>query len=118
MGLLLRVVKKRTGRGKSYAREEILTFDNAGIFDIPYRSDVHRRFVFNEIRFRTRPTRPSRRGRTDSSSITYDLKEARRWREAILRDAPLLKGFFGEEPQWREKMLMWCEKTLAKHSAK
>jgi hypothetical protein len=35
-----------------------------------------------------------------------------KWKAAILRDAPLLKGFFREEPKWRAKMLRWCEKSL------
>jgi hypothetical protein len=34
------------------------------------------------------------------------------WKAAILRDAPLLKGFFEEEPAWREKMLRWCGDAL------
>jgi len=34
------------------------------------------------------------------------------WKQAILRDAPLLKGFFVEEPKWREKMLRWCDRQL------
>jgi hypothetical protein len=112
MGLLIRVVKKRTGRGKSNNLHEILTFDYAGVFDIPYKPDVHRRFVFAEIRFRTRE---DRRGQTKSSHTAYAVKQARRWQEAIRRNAPLLKGFFREEPEWRDKMMMWCERTLAKH---
>jgi hypothetical protein len=32
---------------------------------------------------------------------------------AILRDA-LLKGFFAEEPEWREKMLSWCQRIITK----
>jgi hypothetical protein len=34
------------------------------------------------------------------------------WKAAILREAPLLKGFFAEEPAWREKMLRWCDEAL------
>jgi len=34
------------------------------------------------------------------------------WKAAILRNAPLLKGFFEEEPAWREKMLRWCDEAL------
>jgi hypothetical protein len=108
VGLLTKVIKKRTARGKSANQFVVMTFAYPGVFDTPYKPDVHRRFVLNEIRFRTR-----QKGiRKTKSRIAYDLKEARRWKEAILRNAPLLSGFFAEEPAWREKMLSWCQETL------
>jgi hypothetical protein len=36
------------------------------------------------------------------------------WQEAILHDAPLLSGFFADEPEFRDRLLRWCEKVLAK----
>jgi hypothetical protein len=113
MGLLVRVIKKQTPRGKSKNWHEVMTFDSPGVFDIPYKSDVHRRFVLREIRSLTRL---KGRGRKDNSAIAYELKEARLWQEAIRRSAPLLNGFLGEEPEWREKMLSWCKIVLAKHT--
>ena len=77
-----------------------MTFAFPGVFDIPYKTDVHRRFVIREIRFRTQ----LKGRRKDKAAIAYDIKKAlRRWQEAIRRNAPLLSGFFAEAPEWREK---------------
>ncbi len=38
---------------------------------------------------------------------------AKPWHDALLRDAPMLKDFFAEEPAWRDKLLKWCETVLA-----
>jgi hypothetical protein len=108
MGLLLKRIKKRTARGKSIDSFLVLTFGFPEVFDIAYSSEVHRRFVLNEIRFRTQ--RPG--SAKTKASMTFEIKEAKRWRDAILRDAPLLKGFFAEEPQWREKILSWCQRII------
>jgi len=48
----------------------------------------------------------------------YDLRLpriARPWQDAILRDAPMLKGFFADEPKWRSELLHWCEKVLGRN---
>lgn len=110
MSLLVEVIKKRTARGKSANWYRFMGFEDRKVFDMTYRPDVHRRFVIDEIRFRTR-----RRGsRKTGSALAYEVEQARRWREAILRNPPLLKGFFAEEPEWRDRILSWCEKTLAR----
>ena len=110
MGLLIKRLNKRTARGKSINGFLVLTFGSPGVFDIAYSSKVHRRFVLDEIGVRTR--RPGRA--KTKASTTHEIEEAKRWRNAILRDAPLLKGFFAEEPEWREKMLSWCRGVMAK----
>jgi len=89
---------------------EVCDFEYPKVFDITYRPDVHRRFVIDEIRLRTQ-----RRGsRKSGRALAHEMEQACRWREAIRRNAPLLKGFFAEEPEWRDRILSWCEKTLAR----
>jgi hypothetical protein len=111
MGILIKVIKKKIARGKSNNEYAYLTFGYKGVFDIPYESAVHKRFVLNEIRSLTGQTM-YRRER--NRMLAFKVKEARRWREAIDRNAPLLSGFFRDEPEWRDKMLAWCERMLAK----
>jgi len=115
MSLLVRVLKKRTARGKSNNRYVFTDFCSPGVFDIPYDSAVHKSFVLNEIRFHTRVKGHSRKS---NSAIAYEKNEARRWQNAIRRQAPLFIGFFAEEPKWRDKMLSWCKKTLARRHTK
>ena len=105
---MLKRIKKRTASGKSIDGFLVFTFGFPEVLDIAYSTEVHRRFVLNEIRFRTQ-----RAGSAQTkASMTYEIKEAKRWRDAILRDALLLKGFFAEEPEWREKVLSWCQRII------
>jgi hypothetical protein len=98
---------RRNVRGKQVRVETHLTFAYPKVFDIPYRTEEHHRFVLREVRWKT--GRPSR-----FHSRKFAHTEAFRWQEAILRDAPLLKGFFKDEPAWREKMLHWCNKVISR----
>ena len=119
MGLLIREYVKRDGRGKSRKFQVYATFEYAGIFDIPYDPAKHRHFILHELRYRTGPA-PAFLGRNKKKSerlSEYERHVPVQWKEAILRDAPLLKGFFAEEPKWREKMLNWCEANIEAHSS-
>jgi hypothetical protein len=119
MGLLIKEYVKRDGRGKSRKFQEIATFDYPGIFDTPYEPAKHRHFILHELRYRTGPA-PAFLGRNKKKSerlTKFERHVPVQWKEAILRDAPLLKGFFAEEPTWREKMLNWCEANIADHSS-
>jgi hypothetical protein len=113
MSLLITIVKKKTARGKSNNSYVFLGFGNERIFDISYEAKIHRRFVLNEIRWLTNPqvhTRDRKR------RIAFKIEQAKLWSEAIGRNAPLLKGFFVDEPEWRDKLLLcWrSAKVLAK----
>jgi hypothetical protein len=85
------------------------------IFDTPYERALHKHGILFLLRLRIGPPRwgPHKK---KSVRFTHDLKVAELWRSAILRDPPLLHGFFAEEPQWRDRMLRWCEKTLSSAS--
>ena len=87
---------------------------STGAFDTPYISAAHKRTIILALRYGYRINSKGW-GRHKKPRLigTYERKEAARWKEAILRDAPLLKGFFAEEPQWRDRVLGWCEKTLS-----
>lgn len=83
----------------------------AEIFDTPYVRALHKRTIMFQLRLRVNAKGWG--GLKKPKLIrSHERKEAVRWREAILRDAPLLHGFFAEEPQWRERMLRWCENAL------
>jgi hypothetical protein len=105
MGIPLKTTTRRTARGKT---RKIVSHAVPGpphLFDIPYSRELHHRVVLNDIRNLMQP--PGR----------FDLRKPRivqLWFDAILRDAPMLKGFFCDEPAWRDKLLHWCEKVLAK----
>lgn len=86
---------------------------SAEIFDTPYIRDLHKRTIMLQLRYRADAKRWKRYAKISRLVRAHERKEAARWREAILRDAPLLRGFFADEPQWRERMLRWCEKTLS-----
>jgi hypothetical protein len=89
-------------RGRKYTVETVLTFGDPNVFDIPYSASDHHRFVLQEIRSLLRPS-------------LFDLrseKTAKLWRDAIIRNAPILEGFFKDEPKLRDRMLGWCEKVL------
>jgi len=85
----------------------------ADIFDVSYVRSLHKRPIMFRLRYRT----GTKGWRGNMAATTFarkhQLEEAKRWREAILRNAPLLRGFFSEEPQWRDRMLRWCEKVLS-----
>lgn len=119
MGLLVREYVKRDGRGKRRKVQEIATFDSPGMFDTPYDPAKHRHFILRELRYRTGPA-PAFLGRNKKKSERlgkYERHVPVQWKAAILRDAPLLRGFFAEEPKWREKMLKWCEANTAADSS-
>jgi hypothetical protein len=69
-----------------------------------------------QLRYRVDAKRWGRNAKKSRLIRTHERMEAARWKEAILRDAPLLHGFFAEEPQWRDRMLHWCEETLSSAS--
>ena len=104
MGIPLKITTRRTARGKT---RKLVTDAVPGppfLFDIPYNHELHHRVVLNEIRILVK-----RKG------SRYDLRKtriAKPWHEAILRDAPMLKGFFSDEPKWRDKLLRWCEAVM------
>ena len=83
----------------------------AETFDQPYVRALHKRTIMFHLRYRVDAKGSGRYAK--KSRLIREHKEAARWRELILRDAPLLHGFFVEEPQWRDRMLRWCEKTLS-----
>ena len=114
MGLVIKEYAKRDGRGRSRKVQVVAGFDHPEIFEIPYNAALHRHFLLRELRYRTgRP--PAFLGRSKKKSERvgkYERDVPQQWKAAILRDAPLLKGFFEEEPAWREKMLRWCDEAL------
>jgi hypothetical protein len=86
----------------------------AEAFDTPYNSTLHKRAILDEIGSYTRIFSLIGRDKKKSQRYRkYQREFATRWREATLRDAPLLVGFFAEEPQWRERSLRWCDAVLA-----
>jgi len=117
MGLTVKEYTKRDGRGRSRKILLVRGFDSPDIFDIPYNAALHRHFILHELRLRTgRPPAYLNRGRNKKKSERlgkYQRHVPSTWKAAILRDAPLLKGFFEEEPAWRDKMLRWCDAALA-----
>lgn len=114
MGLPIREYTKKDGRGRTRKVQVVAGFDYPDIFDVPYDAALHRHFILRELRLRTgRP--PAYLGRDKKKSERlgkYQRHVPSMWKAAILRDAPLLKGFFEEEPAWREKMLRWCDDAL------
>ena len=111
MAWVVKKYSKKTGRGKLRRFEVHRVIECEGGFDLPYERAVHRRFVLGEVNGLLGSYRSRYPG-----SVAYRLKQATRWRDAILRDAALLRGFFDEEPALRNKVLRWCEKTVAKLS--
>ena len=88
------------------------SFESDGIFDTPYDPTLHKRLILRQLRYHTGGSLWGRHKKKSRRYGRYQREVAARWREAILRAAPLLEGFFGEEPQWREKILRWCEGAL------
>ncbi len=119
MGLLIKEYVKRDGRGRMRKVQEVAGFDSPGIFDTPYDPAKHRHFILQELRYRTGPA-PAFLGKNKKKFqrlSKYERHVPMQWKAAILRNAPLLKGFFAEEPKWREKMLNWCEAYIEVHSS-
>jgi hypothetical protein len=84
------------------------------IFDACCVIALHKRIIMVQIRFHTDPTYDWHSGKKKTRlAREHERKEAGQLRDASLRDAPLLKGFFIEEPQLRDRMLRWCEKSLS-----
>jgi hypothetical protein len=114
MGLIIKEYTKRDGRGRSRKLQVVAGFEHPGIFDIPYNAALHRQFILRELRYRTgRPPAFLGKNKKKSERVgKYESHVPLQWKAAILRNAPLLKGFFEEEPAWREKMLRWCDAAL------
>jgi hypothetical protein len=90
-----------------------LKFEANGVFDTPYDPGLHKRSMLWELRFhRLRPRWGPHKKKSQRYRWSYQREWATRWKEATLRDAPLLAGFFAEEPQWRDRILRWCEAAL------
>jgi hypothetical protein len=112
------IKRKKARREESLSRvrgttPEYPNIYSAEIFDTPYIRALHKRTIMFQLRYRADAKGWRRYAKTSRLVRAHERKEAARWREAILRDAPLLRGFFAEEPQWRDRMLHWCEKTLS-----
>jgi len=84
-----------------------------GIFDTTYIRELHKRPIMYFLLFNVSAKGWARKRKKTRLVRTHERKEAARWREAILRDAPLLKGFFAEEPQWRDRIMRWCGRVLS-----
>jgi len=90
-----------------------LNFDEGGVFDTPYAPALHKRSILRELRYyRLRPKWGPHKKKSQRYRRSYEHEWAARWMQATLRDAPLLAGFFAEEPQWRERILRRCEAAL------
>jgi hypothetical protein len=107
---VVREYSKMDARGRSRKVVVHASLTDDQMFEVPYRADTHRHSILSEIRFYT--------GARAARNKKYDQKLALLWKKAILRDAPLLKGFFAEEPSYRPRMLRWCEKVLVGGSRK
>ena len=110
-----RKLAKRTGQSPQVDAIPIrLNFKEDGIFDTPYDPTLHKRSILSELRFhRVRPNWGPHKKKSQRYRGKYQREIAARWKEATHRNAPLLVGFFAEEPQWRERILRWCEAALA-----
>jgi len=113
------VVKKKLAKRRDQShisREDAtpfrLNFGGDGIFDTLYDPTLHKRSILRELRYHTVRPNWGPHKKKSQRYRRYQREFATRWREATLRDAPLLVGFFAEEPQWRERTLRWCEAAL------
>jgi hypothetical protein len=104
MAIVIKVEERRTGTGKKRSITTEATSAYPGYFNVQYDRKLHHRALLDEIRSFLKK-KGMKLGRPSS-------RQARIWRGAILTDAPLLKGFFAEEPKWRDKLLRWCEAVL------
>ena len=91
---------------------QFVSFKFHGLFDTPYNSRFHKHSILDNLRYLTgvRGRWQTKKTRT-ARKLEHD--DATSLKEAILRDAPLLRGFFAEEPGWREKALLWCDRVLS-----
>jgi hypothetical protein len=114
MARLVKEYVKPDGRGRHRKFRVYASFDYPGIFDQRYDSASHRQLILRELRYRTGPAPafPGRNKKKFQRISEHERHVPSQWKAAILRDAPLLKGFFAEEPKWREKMLHWCDKSI------
>ena len=96
----------------TYPFRYYISFDAKGVFDTLYNSTFHKQPLLFAFRSVTGNLRWGRQEKKTEIRLNRKREDAVRLREAILRDAPLLKGFFAEEPKWREKALLWCERVL------
>lgn len=118
------VVKEKLARWReqSQNRQEDATrislkFHEDGVFETPYDPGLHKRSILWELRsHRISPFLGPHKKKSQRYRWSTRRKWAARWKEATLRDAPLLAGFFAEEPQWRERILRWCETASAADS--
>jgi hypothetical protein len=105
MGIPLRITIRRNARGKSIKTVTEVSPGSPLFFNIPYERKLHHRVMLDSVRSLLRkPGRFSQR----------KARVALPWQEAILRNAPMLRGFFLDEPEFRDRLLRWCEKVLAK----
>lgn len=94
-----------------------VNFEAEEIFDTPYDPALHKRSILWVLRFHSvRPNWGPHKKKPQRYRWRHQREFAARWKEATLRDAPLLAGFFAEEPQWRERILRWCEAALTAES--
>jgi hypothetical protein len=90
-----------------------LNFEADGIFETLYNPTLHKRSILCALRFHSvRPNWGPHEKKSKRYRWRYQREFATRWKEATLRNAPLLAGFFAEEPQWRARILRWCEAAL------
>jgi hypothetical protein len=113
------VVEKKLAKRRDQSRGHVhttptsLNFEADGIFDTPYDAALHKRSILSRLRFRrVTPNWGPHEKKSRRHRSKYEREFATRWKEATLRNAPLLAGFFAEEPQWRERILRWCEAAL------
>jgi hypothetical protein len=113
------VVQKKLAKSRRHSEPNLadasrvqLNLHSEGVFDTPYSSILHKRIILRELKYHTGIPRWTRHKKKTRRFGRYEREAAARWREAILRDAPLLKGFLAQEPQWREKIPLWCERAL------
>ena len=109
-----RKLAERTGQAPHADAIPIsLNFEKDGVFDTPYDSTLHKRLILSKLRFHgARPYWGPHKKKSQRYRWKYQREIAARWMEATRRNAPLLEGFFAEEPQWRERILRWCEAAL------
>jgi hypothetical protein len=103
---------KQTNPGVADAVSYSISFQTEEVFDTLYNATLHKRLILRELQYLTGISRWRRLKKKSRRIGWYEREAAARLKEAILRDAPLLKGFFAEEPTWREKIFLWCEKAL------
>jgi len=88
-------------------------FQSQKEFDTLYNPGLHKRLILQEVRYLTNIPWFGPHKKKSRRIGPREREAATLWREAIFRDAPLLKGFFTEEPKWRERILRWCENAVS-----